>query len=155
MDIKGFFLPTALSQLSTVKMGDVVSFSPLSGSPMLLVCLVVLILTCRLDYGDVFLELNVWRQWETNKMIRVIGCGHLEKGGNEWNSERKGVFSWKGACVLVKVLLRVEKKTYNESTGNGQKWTVQMAILVTELLCWLLLIVTVLYTCTLNKDFIE
>lgn len=33
--------------------------SPLSGSPMLLVCLVVLILTCRLDYGDVFLELNV------------------------------------------------------------------------------------------------
>lgn len=109
MDIWGFFLPTALSQLSTVKMGDVVSFSPLSGSPMLLVCLVVLLLTCRLDYGDVFSELNVWRQWETNKMIRVIGCGHLEKGGNEWNSERKGVFSWKGACVLVKVLLRVEK----------------------------------------------
>lgn len=108
MDIKGFFFPTALSQLSTVKMGDVVSFSPLSGSPMLLVCLVVLLLTCRLDYGDVFSELNVWRQWETNKMIRVIGCGHLEKGGNEWNSERKGVFSWKGACVLVKVLLRVE-----------------------------------------------
>lgn len=68
-------------------------------------------------------------------MIRVIGCGHLEKGGNGWNSERKGVFLWKGACVLVKVLLRVEKKTYNESTGNGQKWTVQMAILVTELLC--------------------
>uniref|UniRef100_K1PBM1 Uncharacterized protein n=1 Tax=Magallana gigas TaxID=29159 RepID=K1PBM1_MAGGI len=33
--------------------------SPLSGSPMLLVCLVVLLLTCRLDYGDVFLELNV------------------------------------------------------------------------------------------------
>lgn len=25
-------------------------------------------------------------------MIRVIGCGHLEKGGNGWNSERKGVF---------------------------------------------------------------
>lgn len=33
--------------------------SPLSGSPMLLVCLVVLLLTCRLDYGDVFSELNV------------------------------------------------------------------------------------------------
>lgn len=112
MDIKGFFLPTARSQSSTVKMGDVVSFSPLSGSPMLLLCLVVLILTCRLDYGDVFLELNVWRQWETNKMIRVIWCGHLEKGGNGWNSERKGVFLcgkarvfwWKFCFVLKKKL---------------------------------------------------
>lgn len=151
MDIKGFFLPTALSQSSTVKMGDVVSFSPLSGSPMLLVCLVVLLLTCRLDYGDVFLELNVWRQWETNKMIRVIGCGHLEKGGNGWNSERKGVFLWKGACVLVKVLLRVEKKftmQVLEMAENGLcKW--QFLFLVTELLCWLLLIVTVLYTYTM------
>lgn len=30
-----------------------------------------------------------------NKMIRVIGYGHLEKGGkdiNGWNSEKKGVF---------------------------------------------------------------
>lgn len=63
-------------------------------------------------------------------MIRVTGCGHLEKGGSGWNSERKGVFLWKGACVLVKVLLRVEKKIYNASTGNGREWTVQMAILV-------------------------
>lgn len=39
------------------------------------------------------------------------------------------------ARVLVKVLLRVEKFFYNESTGNGREWTVQMAILVTELLC--------------------
>lgn len=151
MDIWGFFLPTALSQLSTVKMGDVVSFSPLSGSSMLLVCLVVLLLTCRLDYGDVFLELNVWRQWETNKMIRVTGCGHLEKGGSGWNSERKGVFLWKGACVLVKVLLRVEKKftmQVLEMAENGLcKW--QFLFLVTELLCWLLLIVTVLYTYTM------
>lgn len=54
-----FFLPTALSQLSAEKIGDVVSFSPLSGSPVLLVCLVVLLLTCRLDYGDVFSELKV------------------------------------------------------------------------------------------------
>lgn len=54
-------------------------------------------------------------------MIRVIGCGHLEKGGSGWNSERKGVFLWKGACVLVKVLLRVEKTIYNASTGNGRE----------------------------------
>lgn len=33
--------------------------SPLYGSPVLLVCLVVLLLTCRLDYGDVFSELKV------------------------------------------------------------------------------------------------
>lgn len=149
MDIKGFFLPTALSQLSTVKMGDVVSFSPLSGSPMLLVCLVVLLLTCRQDYGDVFSELNVWRQWETNKMIRVIGCGHLEKGGSGWNSERKGVFCVERRVCFGESSASCWKTIYNASTGNGREWTVQMAILVTELLCWLLLIDTVLYTCTL------
>lgn len=127
MDIKGFFLPTALSQSSTVKMGDVVSFSPLSGSPMLLVCLVVLLLTCRLDYGDVFSELNVWRQWETNKMIRVIGCGHLEKGGNGWNSERKGVFLcgkarvfWWKFCFVLKIFFTMKVL---EMAENGLcKW---------------------------------
>lgn len=70
-------------------------------------------------------------------MIRVTGCGHLEKGGSGWNSERKGVFLWKGACVLVKVLLRVEKKftmQVLEMIENGLcKW--QFLFLVTELLC--------------------
>lgn len=42
-----------------VKMGDVVFFSFFFGSFMFLVCLVVLLFICRLDYGDVFLELNV------------------------------------------------------------------------------------------------
>lgn len=52
-------------------------------------------------------------------MIWVIGCGYLEKGGSGWNFERKGVFLWKGVCVLVKVLFCVEKIIYNVSIGNG------------------------------------